>query len=244
MHLSFLAIGAGYQAIQSGRRIWLAAILLGLLVLTHLLYGYIVGMGLLLLAVLGINRTNARGRVFRLVAVAAVAAAVSGNQWLPFVTATAYANATPYLQPYKYDSFGAPQILTWLATGEVLDHGRLPVLTALLLGICVAIASRRRGALAVVGLLLVWLVAWFGRPTLGPLTNLFPLDDGLLFHRFTGGVHLAAIVLMGLGGALVWGLWRPGASVRGLMGGVLVLHLALAPAYVERADSTLRTRPS
>jgi hypothetical protein len=243
MHLSFLAIGAGFQAIQSGRRVWLAAILLGLLVLTHLLYGYIVGMGLLILAVLGINRSNARGRLVRLVAVAVGGAAISAYQWLPFIATTAYANATPYLQPYKYDSFGAPQVLSWLATGELFDHGRLPVLTALLaVGACVALASRKRGALAAMGLLLVWLVAFFGRPTLGPLTNLFPLDDGLLFHRFMGGVHLAAIFLIGLGGALIWGLWRPGASAPGLIGGALVLHLILAPAYVERADFYVANR--
>lgn len=237
MHLSFLAVGAGYLAIQTGRRIWLAAVLLAFLVLTHLLYGYIVGIGLLVLAALGINRSNARIRAVRLGAVAGVAAAISAYQWVPFVMSTEYANATPYLQPYKYDSFGASQILTWLGTGEVFDHRRLPVLTALFaMGVIVAAALRSKGALAALGLFLVWLIAWFGRPTLGPLTNIFPLDDGLLFHRFIGGVDLAAIVLMGLGGAVVWSLWRPAASVAGLIGGVVVLQLIFVPAYVERAD--------
>ena len=107
MHLSFLAIATLYQAIHLGKRLWLAAILLGLLVLTHLLYGYIIGMGLALIALWGLNRLNARARIIRVVVVGGLAAAISAYQWLPFLTGTAFANATPYLQPYKYDSFGA-----------------------------------------------------------------------------------------------------------------------------------------
>ena len=51
--------------------------------------------------------------------------------WLPLLTSTAYLNVTPYLQPEKYDSYGAGPILSWLSSGELLDHGRLPVLTIL-----------------------------------------------------------------------------------------------------------------
>ena len=103
-------------------------------------------------------------------------------------------------------------------------------------GCLVAIASRSRTSLLALGLFVLWLVAWFGRPTLGALTNIFPLDDGLLFHRFIGGVDLAAIVVMGLGGALVWGLWRPHRGRLGPVGAVIVINLILVPAYMERAD--------
>jgi hypothetical protein len=82
-------------------------------------------------------------------------------------------------------------------------------------------------------LFVVWLVLFFGRPTLGPVADLFPLKDSLYFHRFIGGVHLAAIPLIGLGGA--W-LWERAASVdprRGVLAAALLVVL-LVPALVER----------
>ncbi len=124
---------------------------------------------------------------------------------MPLLTSTAYLNVTPYLQPEKYDSYGAGPILSWLVTGDLLDHGRLPVLTILFfVGVVAAIVARSRAALVVLAIFAVWLIAYFGRPTLGPLIDLFPLHDGLLFHRFIGPVTLGAILLMGLGGAVIW----------------------------------------
>ena len=158
-----------------------------------------------------------------------------------------YLSASPYLEDYKYDSFGAGQILGWLTSGDLLDHGRLPVLTALLgLGIVVAVFRRSRLNVFVLTGFLVWLVLYFGRPTLGPLFDFFPLSDGLLIHRFIGEMELFAIPLMGLGGALIWELvarlttsvgerlgmavkaWRPVAAA-------LVLIAILVPAMSERA---------
>jgi hypothetical protein len=80
----------------------------------------------------------------------------------------------------------------------------------------------------------MFLVAYFGRPTLGVLTNLFPLHDGLLFHRFDGGVCLAAIVLIGVGGAVIWQLFRPHSSMLRLGAAVVVMLVLLAPAVSER----------
>jgi hypothetical protein len=237
MHLVFLTIAALYQAVHLGKRLWLAAILFGLLTLTHLLYAYMTGMALVLIVIWGLSRSNIRDRVWRIVVVGGGAAIISSYQWLPLIGATAYDNVSPYLQPYKYDSFGAPQILTWLASGDVFDHGRLPVLTILLgLGVVAAVLSRSRIALLTVGMFVLFLVAWFGPATLGTLADLFPLHQGLLFHRFVGGVDLAAIVLIGLGGALVWGLLRPDRGWWRLALAALILQAVLLPAYLERND--------
>jgi hypothetical protein len=88
----------------------------------------------------------------------------------------------------------------------------------------------------------VWLVLYFGRPTLGPLFDLFPLHDGLLLHRFIGEMELFAIPLIGLGGALVWrAVMRLTVSWRELLGGswrpalaALALLVLLVPALNER----------
>jgi hypothetical protein len=81
----------------------------------------------------------------------------------------------------------------------------------------------------------VWLVLFFGRPTLGPVADLFPLHEGLYFHRFIGGVHLAAIPLAGMGGAaLLRALTRLRPSWR--LAPAALLPLVLLPAVFERAD--------
>ena len=235
MHLSFLAVASMYRAIHDGKRLWLAALLFGMLVLTHLVYAYMTAMAIVLIALWGLNRANLVGRVVRVAIVGAFAAAISEYMWLPLLTQSAYDNVTPYLQAYKYDSFGAGPILTWLFNGDLLDHGRIPVLTVLLgAGALAAIVSRSRVALLTLGLFVMWLVAYFGRPTLGVLTSLFPLHDGLLFHRFSGGVTLAAIVLIGVGGAVIWQLFKPQVSTLRLGAAVAVLLLVLTPAVAER----------
>jgi hypothetical protein len=235
MHLSFLAIAAMYRAIHDGKRLWLAALLFGMLVLTHLIYAYMTAMAIALVAVWGLRRANLGARVVRLAIVAAFAAAISEYMWLPFLTQSAFLNATPYLQSYKYDSYGAGPILSWLFTGDLLDHGRLPVLTALLaVGAIAAILSRSRVALLGLGLFVMWLVVYFGRPTLGAVTNLFPMHDGLLFHRFIGGVCLAAILIIGVGGAAIWQIFKPHLSTLRAGSAVVVLLLVLAPAVSER----------
>ena len=210
MHLSFLTLAAAYRAFQKGKGVWIAALLFGILVLTHLIYAYMTAMAILVIAVWGLNRTNLKERFGRGVVVGGFAAVISSYVWWPLLTGIAYMNATPYLQQAKYDSYGAGPILGWLLTGDLVDHGRLPVLTVLFfLGVAAAVLMRSRAALVVLGVFLVWLVAYFGRPTLGPITDLFPLHNGLLFHRFIGPVTLAAILLMGLGGAVIWFLFRP-----------------------------------
>jgi hypothetical protein len=235
MHLSFLTVAASYRAIHDGKRLWLAALLFGMLVLTHLIYAYMIGMALVLIALWGLNRANVIARVVRVAIVGAFASAISAYMWLPFFTQLAFLNATPYLQSYKYDSYGAGPILSWLFSGDLFDHGRLPVLTVLLgAGALAAILSRSRVALLSLGLFVLWLVLYFGRPTLGALTDLLPLHGGLPFHRFFGVVCLAAIPLIGVGGAAVWGLFKPHMSTLRLGAAVVVLLIILVPAVSER----------
>jgi hypothetical protein len=244
MHLSFLTVAASYRAIHDGKRLWLAALLMGALVLTHLIYAYMTAFAIVLILLWGLNRANLIARVLRVAVVGAFAAAISEYMWLPFLAQSAYLNATPYFQSYKRDSYGAGPILSWLFTGDLFDHGRLPVLTVLLgAGAVGAILSRSRVALVSLGLFGMWLVLYFGRPTLGALTNLFPLQDELLFHRFVGPVSLAAILLIGVGGAVIWGLFKPHLSALRLGAAVVVLLIVLAPAVSERmafySDNTL-----
>src|SRR4029077_13288209 len=128
-------------------------------------------------------------------------------------------------------------ILQWLVTGQLLDGDRLPVLTVLLaVGVGAAVVTRARPALIALALFAVWLVVYFGRPTLGGLVDLFPLHNALFFHRFIGGVHLAAILLIGAGGAWLWALVAPWRGALRLAAVTAGLAFVLVIAMREHAD--------
>ena len=247
MHLSFIVMACVYRVVNRGTGYIFAIAALSLLVLSHLVYAYMMAITVILIVIVGARRATIVPRFVRLGIVGFFAAVITAYQWLPFVTMPQYLSATPYLEAYKFDSYGAPTILGWLVTGDLLDHGRLPVLTALLaVGLVAAVVRRSTLTILMLVGFTVWLVLYFGRPTLGPLFDFFPLHDGLLIHRFIGSVELFAIPLIGLGGALIYGLiqririaalashpvnrwWRP------VLAGI-VLFVILVPAMSERRE--------
>jgi 6-pyruvoyl-tetrahydropterin synthase-like protein len=255
MHLSFVTLAIVWPALRARDRaslVW-AAVAVAALVLTHLIYAYMMAITLSVLAVAGADTwRDAVRRVVRLALAGVPAGLMTAWLWLPFLAQEAFLGASPYLQRDKYDSYGAPTILGWLLTGDLLDHGRLPVITALL-ALGVVVAARSRTALARSALLLfgVWLVLYFGRPTLGPLVALLPMHDSLLMHRFIGSVELFAIVLVGIGAsaAFAWiaagprlperarslARLRVGPAYRPALAAGIAL-LVLAPAFLERAS--------
>jgi hypothetical protein len=245
MNLSFIALACAYRTINRGTGYVWAILALSVLVLSHLLYAYMMVITLFLVVLVGANRATIIPRLTRLAIVGGAMAAITAYQWLPWISASQFLSASPNLQQYKYDSFGAPAILGWLSTGDLIDHGRLPVLTLLLtLGVLAALVYRSRPTLLALIGFIAWLVLYFGRPTLGPLFDVLPIPNGLLLHRFIGSMEVFAIMLVGLGGALVWRLaqwvgaamagrgwilhpWRPAMAA----GALLVL---LSPAITER----------
>ena len=253
MNLSFIALACVYRVINRGTGYLWAIVALSLLVLSHLLYAYMMVITLFLVVIIGARRATIIPRLTRLAIVGGVMAVITAYQWLPWITTSQFLAASPNLQQYKYDSFGAPAILGWLFSGDLLDHGRLPVITAFLaLGIVAALVYRSRLTILALAGFVFWLVLYFGRPTLGPLFDVLPLPTGLLLHRFIGSVEIFAIMLVGLGGASIWHLvhrlsaavagrrwispaWRPAIAVG-------VLLVILAPAMAERvsfyADNT------
>jgi len=235
MHLSFVALATLHRVANRGTGIAAAALASSALVLSHLLYAYILAITAVVLLLFGITRANAAARVGRFVVVGAVTAVATSYMWLPFFMQSAYVNITPYLDPAKYDSYGAGPILSWLLSGDLLDHGRLPVLTLLLgAGVIGAVVTRARLALLALILFGLWLVLYFGRPTLGVLIDLLPLHDSLFLHRFVGGVDIFAILLMGTGGAWLWGLLGVSTSRRRLILLGVTSLVFFAPALAER----------
>jgi 6-pyruvoyl-tetrahydropterin synthase-like protein len=239
VHLSFISLAVSWTALRSDSRVALARASLALtaLFLSHLLYAYMMAITLAVIVFAGANtRTDALRRAVRLAVIGLPAAVISAWLWLPFRTESAFAGLSPYLQQEKWDSYGAPKILGWLLSGDLLDHGRLPVITGMLaIGIVGALITRTALARSAIVLFLLWLVLYFGKPTLGGLVALLPLHDTMLLHRFIGSVEIFAIVLIGIGAAWVFERLNAQASPQRIaLFGVAALAL-LFPAMNERA---------
>jgi hypothetical protein len=235
MHLSFVTMALLYRLAQRGTGFTAAALALAALGLSHILYAYMAVITAGVVFVVGVSRATLVPRAARLLFVGACALAITAYSWIPTAgSASLYLDRSPYLESWKYDSFGAAKVLEYLVTGELFDSERVPVLTVLLgVGIIAALLVRTRAAITFVALFVVWLVLFFGRPTLGLVAELLPLKDSLYFHRFIGGVHLAAIPLIGLAGAWLWqrvGSFRP----RWELAAAALLLALLTPALLER----------
>ena len=103
------------------------------------------------------------------------------------------------------DSYGARRVLSWLFTGQIYDWHRLPIITVLTgigLVVCATRWSYDERGRALVGAWLLSLILFFGRPTLGPLLKILPGNQSLLLQRYIMGVHLAGLMLAGVGA--VW----------------------------------------
>jgi hypothetical protein len=205
MHLSFISLGCLYRLVNKGTGYTLTVAACSALVLSHLLYSLMMLPTALVVLLAGLNRSNAPARIKRLGIAAVATGAITSYFWIPFFLNKQYFGASPYEDPTHFNSFGVKTIMNWLVQGELLDHGRLPILTVLLaIGILSALAARTRPALLLVVLFVVWLAFYFGNQVWGPVTDSLSIGDMILFSRFIGGVDMAAILLIGLGGEAVW----------------------------------------
>ena len=144
-----------------------------------------------------------RHRVARTTVLAVLAGGATLWVLVPVVSSGRFAARNEFLQgTVDADSFGARRILSWLATGQLYDKGRLPVLTVfLLVGLVVCVIRFRRDerCRVLVVMWAVYLVAFFGRPTLGPVIDLLPGSRDLFLRRFVCGVDLVSLILVGVG---------------------------------------------
>jgi len=212
-----LALGTVSQAALEGRRVAPAIGWLGATWLSHLVLGYTA----CLLGLIVLLRPEARGRrvavALRLCGIYAGAAIVAAYLLVPTLLEAQWLSRSAWEPAEYWDSYGAQRVLNALVTGGLLDGNRPPVLT-LLAGIgallagrsCLQPARHEHGfAMAALGIFVLGLLLFFGRPTWGSLLNLLPFSANLPFHRFIcavqfGGVLLAGYALARLAGAIAW----------------------------------------
>lgn len=200
-----LAIGFSWQAITKRRHLVAAVVLTALTVAFHYETGYLVAGAIVVLGLCGAWGSPLRRVAANTALLALLCAAAATWVIVPVVSAGRYAARNEFLQnTVDANSFGARRILNWLWTGQLLDKGRLPVLSVLLavgLFSCLVRFRRDERCRVLVVLWVVYLVAFFGRPTLGPVIDLVPGSRDLFLRRFVCGVDLANLLLVGAGAA-------------------------------------------
>lgn len=246
MWLLPIAWGLAWRAVDEGRGHAPAALALALTVAVHLLTGYLALLSLGVFALVRPRELPRRLARAALVGVGSVLVA-AWVVWPLLVDRTwtvqdEFSRNAPY-----YDSFGARQVLAWLVNGGIFDRWRFPALTILFgLGLLAALGRAPRDARlrALLGVGLLSLVLFFGRPTLGPALRLLPGSGDLFLRRYVFGVHLAGLYLIGIGllvslrllarAGMRWRTRPLAAPALGLLSSALVVG-ALAPAWIERA---------
>ena len=206
-----LSVGLGFRSLRKGTHLTLSGAMLGLTFLAHFIYGYIGALSLCLLSAMPDAEVARWLRIRRLLWVGAAAGALAAFQLAPLAVDRTI-NHSRWEFTWKWDSFGAGQVLQWLFTGELLDHGRLPALTLLAFGGAAWFFWRRYKfheadpvhTFVVLGAGF-WIAMFCGRPLWGPLLTMLAVSPDMQLHRVIGGaqiflVLLAAIGLTALGG--------------------------------------------
>jgi hypothetical protein len=224
-----LAWGLSWRAIRDGRGYLRAIVLTALTVALHFETGYLALSVLLIWPFLAGRPLAARLRRAAVIFGGSLLAAA----WaiVPLVEQQRWAAVNEPLQGTGLvNGYGARQVLHWLLSGQLLDYGRLPVisvLAALGFGMAWLAWSSSADARALLAALAVCLLFAFGRTTFGSLVDVIPGSADIFFRRFMMGVQLAALLLAGRGAA-----WLAAKCVRLLETRVPRWPVILSPAAV------------
>jgi hypothetical protein len=247
-----LAWGLGWRAIRDGRRFFLAIALTSLTVALHFETGYLALAPLLIWPVVaGVPVVTRMRRAGLLLGGSLLASA-----WVivPLLDQRAWAATNELLHGTGLaNGYGAGRVLGWLVSGQLLDHGRLPVVTlfaAIGLALVCARCTRDANARALMAVLAVGLLLSFGRTTFGALVEAIPGSSDIFFRRFMMGVQLGGLLLAGRGAAwsagVIWNAlratvgpdlrWPRTAAAHKLAPSMLAMAaavLVLAPAWLQ-----------
>jgi hypothetical protein len=198
-----LSWGFTWRAIRDGRHRFAAVALVSLTIALHFETGYLALLPLLLWPFVS-GRSIVTG-VKRAATVAGGALLAAAWVIVPLIDQRPWAATNEALHGTALSGgYGAARVLGWLGSGQLLDHGRIPVVTGFaVIGLVVALARWRAdaGSRALVMALAGCLLLSFGRTTFGSLVAVIPGNGDIFFRRFMMGVQLAALLLAGRGAA-------------------------------------------
>ena len=250
-----LAWGFSWRAIRDGRGHLRAVVFIALTVALHFETGYLAFAVVIVWPLVAGRPLRARVRRAAVILIGSLLT----TAWVtvPLLAQRSWAAVNQPLQGTELvNGYGAHQVLVWLISGNLLDHGRLPLITILAavgLGLAWlnwASDADGRGLLIALG---ICLALAFGRTTFGSLVDVIPGSTDLFFRRFMMGIQLAALLLAGRGAwwltahatrvleaRVTW--WRRKVSVAAaLAAGVAILAPAWRQlgAYDRRDDAVI-----
>jgi hypothetical protein len=223
------AWGYSWRAIRDGRGYLRAVLLTALTVALHFETGYLALAVLLVWPLVAGRPLMARLRRAAVLLGGSLLAAA----WaiVPLIEQRRWAAVSEPLQGTGLvNGYDARRVLDWLISGQLLDHGHVPVVTvlaALGFGLAWLAWSSDANARALLVALAMCLLFAFGRATFGSLVDLIPGSADLFFRRFMMGVQLAALLLAGCGAA-----WLAAGGVRLLTARVPRWPPELSPSVV------------
>ncbi len=239
-----LAWGLSWRAIRTGRQFLPAVALVSLTIALHFQTAYLAVIPLLAWPLVAGAPVAARLRRAGLL----LAGALLASAWVivPVIAQRNWAATNEVLHGSALaNGYGAGRVIAWLVSGQLLDAGRIPVITVFAgigLGVACARARRDASSRALLVALALCLILSFGRTTFGGLVDLIPGSGDLFFRRFMMGVQLASVLLAGIGaawsGRTIWSL-----SSRGWPGRLLQPNRT-APAVFAMAAMTVVLAPA
>ncbi|HEX6433620.1 MAG TPA: DUF6541 family protein, partial [Gemmatimonadales bacterium] len=249
MWLLPLSWGLSWRAISGrSRTLGSAALILGLTAACHFITGFL---AMLILPVLVLIRPSELLRRLGRAAMVGIGGLLIIS-WVvvPLLLDASFSTVSRYLAgTFWYDSFGGRQVLGWLVSGKLFDGvvpARLPVVSVLVgigLLVCLVRARSDERARLLLAAMLLAMVFFSGRSPFGAIINVIPGNRDLLLHRFISGVHLAGLLLAGVGFGwcvatvsryvpVITRRLRVGVACAALAAVILVL----SPAWRERAE--------
>src|SRR5580693_3819435 len=190
------ALGLANYTLNTGRRRILAACMVAATALCHVVFGYAAILSMAIIALVGPRGYRSR-RIVRAASILIPTFILIAWFVIPMLLASGEANRCRWDDVWKFDSWGAHNILTTLASGHFFDDGRIPAMTALL-----AMASlfalyrwKRPMPRRLLVLTVVWLTIFFGRTTWGYFMLALGLPRTFHVSRFESVFELFAVLL-------------------------------------------------
>ena len=190
------ALGLANYSLNTGRRRILAACLVAATALSHVVFGYAAIVSVAIMALVGPRGDRSR-RVVRAASILIPAFILLAWFVVPMLLASGEANRCRWDDVWKFDSWGANNILSALFSGRFFDEGRLPVMTLALAASSLFALYRWRRPMPrrLLVLTAVWLAIFFGRTTWGYFMLALGLPANFHVSRFESVFELFAVLL-------------------------------------------------
>jgi len=231
-----LALAEIYQKIRGKGHLFWPVFLSIIVMLSHVFYGYILFLSSIIFIFLKLDKKEFLKRFKRLVLIFIFIALVTAYFTISVISDIKYVNHSINLPSWKWDSFGAKNVLHGLFSGDLFDFNRFPSLTILFLISFVYFfifkSYKKEKYRLLFVLTIVWLLIFFGKPFWGSFLNLLPFNRMLQFHRFIGAFHIFAVMLTGVGLSLIFKKIKKSQKVLFLT--VLIVILLFLPVFNER----------